>query len=351
MGRCAVLERLFSTPSSHVSHRRARRSRRSWVQRLYHRIRLGETFLFAGLFLAGAVVLTVHLTTWVLPQWREPTGSVWGWYFLISVPLPLLVFGGLGLWWTLRDRHRSREYQAAHQNPATRERYATLPSYAGINDSPGTHLTWRLPTRSQPSLKLLGLACFTLFWNTVSWWVWVYLLLQPLTPPHLVACVLFGLLFCGTGLVLVGWIIHQLLLAFSIGPTILEISDHPIVPNRSYRLLLVQSGVVRVRRLEVAVTCSEVTRFRQGTDTLTSTREVFHETLYESEDIEIGRGVPMQQEMVLKLPLGVMHSMRCEHNELVWRLVAFVEPTGSSPLLRDCPIVVLPATLDDEGEP
>ncbi|MGL4943428.1 MAG: hypothetical protein ACRC46_09590 [Thermoguttaceae bacterium] len=343
-------DRLFSSMSRR-RHSPSSVRRRGWVYRLYQRIRFGQTFLFAGLFLTGALILTVHLITWVIPQWREPTGSVWGWYFLVSVPLPLLVFGGLGLWWALRDRQHSQEFQSASKTRSPNTNYPTVPSYETVNDSPGTYLAWRLPLRSQPGIKLLGLATFTVFWNTISWWVLVYLILQPRTTSHLVACSLFGVLFCGTGLALFVWIVHQLLLAFGIGPTILEISDHPIVPNRSYRLRLVQAGVLRVRRLELAMTCCEVTRFRQGTDTITSTREVYHQTLYECEDVEIGRAAPMQHDMTLKLPLGVMHSMQCEHNEIVWRLVVVVEPAGSSPVVRDCPMVVLPAVFEEDGDP
>lgn len=410
-------------------------------------IPVGESFLFVVLFVVGAIILSVHCATWVIPQWREIAAlhatsakiiatrvqehqfdnaadirfrpevllnyyvrgklhehwtynahtltkhggystqrktaeeiiagyhageeitcwvdfdhpervvlhrftSVWGWYFLFSVPLPLLVFGGVGLWWTLRDRHLSAEHHAL------RAAKKIVPDFHAINESPGTHLSLRLPTTSQPSVKLVGLTFAAVIWNTISWCVLVYTLLQPNpTWQHYVACGVFGVLFCGSGLMLLGWIIQQLLMAFSIGPTLLEISQHPIVPNRRYRLLLIQSGTMRVRRWEVAVVCVEVTRFRQGTDTLTSIKEVYHDTLAAREDFDFGghdksnvgnNEVAIQQEMTLKLPLGVMHSFASEHNEIVWRIVVSFQYADGSHTVRDCPIVVLPATMEDE---
>ena len=149
-------------------------------------------------------------------------------------------------------------------------------------------------------------------------------------------------IFCGVGLVLLIAVFHRILLTFAIGPTLLEISDHPIYPGRRYRLLLLQSGVLRFRELVVAIVCVEIARFHQGTDTITSRKEVFRQPLFSRTDFETTASVPLEQEFFLQLPLGAMHSFRRENNEIQWRIDVFAQLVGWPDIHRDCQVIVQP---------
>lgn len=284
--------------------------------------------------------------------------SLWGWFFLV-IPLCLIAFGIGGITQSIRFFSISEERRAAQI--ANKERaagispgshfarfYPTVPDPKQINDSPGTFLAFRLPILSAPSIRLFILFFFASLWNAIAWSVLVGSLYHSSGAFHEIAfSIIFGLLFCGFGLVLIIGILHGLLTAFGIGPTILEISDHPLYPDRKYRLMLQQSGTLRFRRLEIGLVCEEIARFRQGTDTITSRKDVFSQNLFSKEDFETTREKPFQEEFFIRLPLGAMHSMRLEHNEILWKIVLHAQIIGWSDLLFECPIIVNPVSITE----
>ena len=282
-----------------------------------------------------------------------PENIDWGWY-VQGITLAVMAFGAVGFWWSIRHRSISAEQRAVRLRNGMRtirgevgeEPFPTIPDSLSLNDSPGTQLAFRLPTDLEPSIRLTALLAVSLLWNAVSWGCLLFALWSINSRTDLVFTILFGFCFCGFGLVLLIWSIQQLLVAFGCGPTLLEISDHPVYPGRRYRLILTQPGVFRVVRLELSLVCEEIARFRQGTDTITNRKEVFRHSLFVREDFETSRDAPLQQELLLRLPYGAMHSMRCESNEIVWKIVLHARLDGWPDLLRECPIVVRPSMLN-----
>ena len=65
---------------------------------------------------------------------------------------------------------------------------------------------------------------------------------------------------------------RQLLIASGVGPTQLEISDHPLLPGRRYDLYLSQAGRLTMNFLEIDIVCEEQATYHQGTDTRTERR-------------------------------------------------------------------------------
>lgn len=290
--------------------------------------------------------------------------SLWGWYFL-AFPLCLIVIGLTGLFWAVQPVSLSEERKAVYAQrrfffPTTSSKmessgsnthhFPTVPDSGSINDSPGTTLTFRLPIVRQKPLRLFVLTCFTAAWNVLSWSLLLWSLYQTQGLwSNFFLSMTFGILFCGFGLFLFIWMLHHFLIAFGIGPTILEISDHPVYPGRRYRLLLMQVGAFRYRRCELRIVCEEVARFRQGTDTMTSRKEVYSQTLFLREDFETSRDEILRKELFLRLPIGAMHSCVTEHNEIVWKIVLHAQLIGWSDLYGECPIILNPPTITDRS--
>ncbi|MCL2304136.1 MAG: DUF3592 domain-containing protein [Planctomycetaceae bacterium] len=287
--------------------------------------------------------------------------SIWGWYFL-AIPISLMFSGVCGIWWSLRIFSVSEERRAASNEKRKTSPLAllggasptllpTVPDSRIINESPGTSLAFRLPVSSLPSLRLIVLTIFTIVWNTISWTILVWSLYHSSGARHeLLYSTMFGLVFCGFGLLLTIWILRDLLTAFGIGPTLFEISDHPIYPGRKYRILVIQTGMLRFRSLSIVLVCEEIARFRQGTDTITSRKEVYSQPLFFREDFETTQNEPLRQEFFMRLPHGAMHSMVLEHNEIVWKIVLRANLLNWPELHCECPVIVLPhAVSEDRG--
>lgn len=280
--------------------------------------------------------------------------SIWGWFFLL-LSVSLCVLGLVGFCQSFRLNPMSPERQiaksskpsfGADQMPPSSKGllWPTVPDIRFINESPGTHLAFRLPPVSQPLFPLLGITFFALAWNLVAGSIFFYSLIYSGDDiSGQIAGTILRSLFFGVGILLMAWTLHKILLVFGTGPTLLEISDHPIYPGRRYRVLVQQTGVLRFREFRVEVVCEEIARFRQGTETITSRKDVFRQPLFCRNDFETSADTPLHQEFFLCLPMGAMHSFRQDNNEIAWKLSVFARISGWPDIVRECPIVVRPS--------
>ena len=268
---------------------------------------------------------------------------IWGWLFLV-VPVSLVVFGLSGLIWQARRRGISREKLVKPQGH--KARYPTVPTVMEINESPGTELAFRLPIVVSPIIQNGVGVILALLWNAVSWSTFLYVLSVRADNLDLGLALLFGLIFCGAGLVCLGWFSWRLISILRTGTTILEISDHPIVPDRKYRIALRQNGGLFARRYRIDVVCDEVARFRQGTDTLTNQKEVFRLPLFERTDFLIPSGETFREDFFMKIPFGAMHSLSTEFNQILWKVVIEIKMKKTGTITRESPLVVMPYSPD-----
>jgi hypothetical protein len=144
------------------------------------------------------------------------------------------------------------------------------------------------------------------------------------------------------GIGLLAYFIRRILLATGIGPTLVEISQHPLFPGARCKLLLSQAGRLKVNWIELLLVSDEQSTYRQGTDTRTETRRVFQRQVFRREDIQINPGMPFEVQCDLEIPDRVMHSFRSNHNEISWKLVARGEAAGWPPYERAFPVIVYP---------
>ena len=280
--------------------------------------------------------------------------SVWGW-FLLLLSFSLIILGAIGLPQSFRLLAVSKERQTALLTlPKGKKQRAsdwpTIPDIRGINESPGMHLSYRLPLGHRPIFPLVGQTLVAIAWTIIA----LVILVQSFFDASDVLLdyilnIVFRGLFCGVGIALFYGVARQLLITFRVAPTLLELSDHPVYPGRKYRILLHQDGILRFQNLSVDLVCEEIARFHQGTDTVTHRQDVFRQTIFSREDFRTTPEEPLHEEFLLQLPEGAMHSFRQKNNEVAWKLEFVANLVGWSELRRDCSIVVRPRFYSDSA--
>ena len=127
-----------------------------------------------------------------------------------------------------------------------------------------------------------------------------------------------------------------------IGPTSVEISDHPLYPGGSYDLFLTQGGRLQMRRLEVCLVCLEEATFRQGTD-IRSERHIVHLLPMSCHrDFRIEPARPFEHQCKLLVPADAMHTFVTKNNAVHWRVVVHGEAEAWPPFERSFPVIVHP---------
>ena len=291
----------------------------------------------------------IHKPEEVIVVWDV---SIWGW-FLLLLAFSLIVLGGTFFPQSFRLLAVSKERQAAlltlpQDSTRSIRDWQTIPDIRSINESPGTHLSFRLPLGHRPIFPLVGQTLFATAWTVIA----LVILIQSFFDSSGgwaddLLGILFRVIFCGVGIVLLFGVARQLWITLRIAPTLLELSDHPVYPNRKYRILLHQDGILQFQHLTVDLVCEEIARFHQGTDTVTNRQDVFRQTLFSRDDFNTTSESPLHAEFFLHLPEGAMHSFRQKNNEVAWKLEFTATLVGWSELRRDCPIVIRPGMVSD----
>ncbi|MGO8688636.1 MAG: DUF3592 domain-containing protein [Thermoguttaceae bacterium] len=282
----------------------------------------------------------------------------WNWLVLI-VPLSFVAIGGGGLVYTWLHWGKSAESRAARLRRAPRDLLAAggatvealpgVPAHSDITSSPGTRLSFRLPMSNSPAWVLLGLLLACLAWNgLVSGFVvrTIHGYVER-KPDWLLTG--FTVAFLSVGVALIVLFVRQLLTTTAIGPTLVEISAHPLLPGEEYRVFVSQSGRSKIHRLDLLLICEEEAIYRQGTNTRTETRRVYCQPLLHYERCNGERTIPVEAECPLLVPAGAMHSFKGRHNSIHWKLLVREDVAGRTDIERSFPVVVHP--LPQPGKP
>ena len=279
-------------------------------------------------------------------------------WLVFTVPISFIIIGSGGLLHVLLRWGKSAERRALMAQRvgrrdlfaargAARQAFPTVPLGADVTNSPGTKLTFRLPMANSPGWAVFGTLAFCIAWNGIVAAFVAMAVRSYFTDKPDWLLTLFTIPFAAIGIWAIVALVRQLLVATGIGPTLLEVSDHPLSPGRQYRLFLSQSGWLTLNRLRVLLVCEEIATYRQGTDTRTETREVFRKELFRRDNFEIRGGMPLECDIDLSLHEGAMHSFAANHNEIAWTLVVEGDAAGWPEYKRAFHVIVRPAT----GEP
>jgi hypothetical protein len=296
-----------------------------------------------------------------VPCWYNPSdpgqvvlvrGYSWWIYLALFVPMAFVIIGAGGLVYTLLHwgksaEHRSAMIQRAGERElfginAAEQEYPNLPQRLDITNSPGTKLRYRLPIDTSPGWALFGALVVCVIWNGIVS-VMVYFALRGHiagSPDWLLS--LFTIPFVMAGVFLIFYFFRQLLLTAGIGPTLLEISDHPLYPGEEYQIFISQSGRLKVNSLSVSLVCNEEATYRQGTNSRTETRQVHSEEIFRRENFTIPPGLPYETNCVLNIPIGAMHSFKAGHNAINWTLLVEGDIANWPDFKRAFSVVIYP---------
>jgi hypothetical protein len=279
--------------------------------------------------------------------------NIWLWLSIVVLAI-LILIGASGLIYTILLIRTTAEHRRALAKRASNidllaetlpspKDFPTVPRDVNLTNSPGIKLAYRLPITRSPGWQLLAVGVFNLVWNGMVSWLLVLAVGKHLAgePEWLLTALVIP--FAAIGTATLYYLFRLLLFATAIGPTSLEISDHPIFPGEMYRIYLSQAGRLSVQSLTLSLVCDEEATYRQGTDTRTERRRVLEKVLFERERFEILPGLPYEQECELKFPENVMHSFQSDHNAVQWRLVVRGTVEKWSNYERNFPLVVYPS--------
>ena len=317
----------------------------------------GEALFFAALFLFGSISLTALLTT------ENQSFDAWAsWLWLVGLVLVSLVFIGAGgtIWsilmvGTTAERRRALAKRATDIDlltdslPSPRE-FPNVPRDVNLRNSPGIKLSYRLPISPSPGWTLLAVGVFSLLWNGMVSILIVLAIRKHMdgVPDWYLTALVIP--FAAVGITSLYYLFRLLLVATAVGPTSLEVSDHPLYPGRKYRVYLTQAGRLSVKSLTLSLVCYEEATYQQGTDTRTERRRVHEQLVFSNDDFEIMPSIPYEHECDMQFAENVMHSFQSDHNAVQWRLVVRGTVDKWPEFERVFPLVVYPPVSDQKAQ-
>lgn len=329
---------------------------------------LWEVAFYTVVFLLGVFVISLVLLTRFAPH-AAPDVTVDGlegghlstWVFSI-LALAAIGSGIGGLLYRLMRLGASNERRSAMANragsielivPSSDDipKLPSVPRGTSLTDSPGERLTYRLAAQQTHAGELAGPTILALLWNSV----WFVLLAVAVSgfwygqPRYILAFLLIP--FGAIGYWSFRFFLAQLRRYAGIGPTIVEISDHPFYAGHKYRVFVSQSGRLRLRKLAVQLVCEEETVFSQGTDVRVEQHEVFTQELCQERDVRVDPQGPWEQQFTIDLPKNVMHSFVGPHNAIRWKIVVTGEARPWPSFCRNFLVVVHPPGLPPKRSP
>ncbi len=262
--------------------------------------------------------------------------TIGGWIFLL-IPISLILFSGSWLFALLYERSWSKEARASKKTFSTL--YPTAPPFRGEK---GVALAKRLRSDLKTSFAFGASVLGTCAWNLASWTTFVYVCAVAETSVDKWSAAIFGIVFCGVGLLFICLLWGQYRIGREAGRVAIEIATSPIIPGRKIRCCLFLGGRIEAKRLDVSVRCVEIARYVQGTNSISHQHEVYARSLLTKYGLDVPAKSEERERFELFLPLGVVPSFEAEHNEIVWKMVVNMEFADGSTLERDFGLVVQP---------
>ncbi len=318
---------------------------------------LGEAAFFTLLFVIGVL----GLTALVVAQVNHPSPNYrlgFGFWLMVGVMVSFILIGGGGV--VIRifkvgmssERRLALARKAAHIDllsdamPSTID-FPSIPRDSDLTNSPGVRLAYRLPAMHSPVVRLATITVFSVVWNIVSVVLVIVAWSSHREDQADWLLTLFALPFVGIGIWSGFYTVKQWWQHASIGPTHVEISEHPLYPGKAYDVYMSQMGQMKLDSLTLALVCDEEATFHQGTDIRTETRRVRSQEFFRETEVRIEPGSPFEQVCRITIPEDGMHSFHSSHNAVTWNLVVKGESTSWPSFERSFPVVVYPLSVEE----
>lgn len=222
-------------------------------------------------------------------------------------------------------------------SPATRiEDDPNFPKRAPLKQ--GTH-GLRLLAGAPPFRTAIGCGCVALFWNGIVATIFGSIFSQGIGSDigNLIGLLIFG----GVGLVLIGATVYQVLRAFLVGNTYVEVERELVRPGEEFRVTVIQPGDFPITSALVQLVCEEVARYRRGTDTITVREEVYCHEIGSRNGLTASSSAPIAQLRVM-VPLEAMHSFYASNNTIRWFIRVKLDIPGRPDVNESYDFRVLP---------
>lgn len=333
---------------------------------------IGEAMLLAGLFLLGVFSSALMLfqrfaaaslgASGVTDRFMsdEASSSTLGFWIVMVLSLAMLAIGGGGIAYRLirmgaSDERRlamagrgvvgERDFVNEPSRPSGSDLVPmpTVPQGRGLTDSPGVHQAYRLASNgSNRATVVTASASLALLWNA-TWFVLLAVVVSGFLndrPRWVLTFLLFP--FAAIGWWAFRYFLESLKKNAGVGPTIVEISDHPLEPGEPYTLFVSQAGKLDLRRLRVELVCDEESTYRQGTDLRIDRHRAYSHILHTQRDLTIDPHHPWEQELDFELPANAMHSFQSAHNAVCWKITVSGDARPWPSFCQSFPVVVHP---------
>lgn len=189
--------------------------------------------------------------------------------------------------------------------------------------------------------KAIGIGCFALFWNGITWSILGFFILPGVLDGNLIDWIplVFVSLFALVGLVMVGAFLHQLLSLTN--PRLdLTINSGSLRPGEWLELEWTCIGnPLRITSLVLAFEGRESATYRRGTDTVTDTHVFARMTLVTLDDSVAMAGGRTR----FQIPHDAVPTFMATNNKLEWRLTVRGAIPRWPDISDDYPVVILPA--------
>lgn len=317
---------------------------------------LSAVLIYSTILLVG-VVLLVSLVTYQIGQmsYGEPGFNAVGFWTRLGIVLLMMGLGGfqtINTIWALGvspERKSAITIQASNINivdssPRKKsDEYPSVPSHEYISNSPGVRLQHRLPVTNDS---------LWLFFAILFLCIVLLAIASSLTMLNASELVNFGRVnwaaLAITPIFIIGsvWALYrffaQLLEIAAVGPSNLEVSEHPLLPGETYKIFVYQSGLLKFRRIDLVLACFEHVTFQQGTDIRTETRRILQKRILRVRNLRLDPAHPFEHHSELTIPETAMHSFQSPCNMVSWVLVLTAVSNRWPRFTRRFPVIVHP---------
>jgi len=234
-------------------------------------------------------------------------------------PLIFVAIGLGGIWASLRTNMLSPEKMQAigFRRGGAPQLQTNLP-IPKLRTYMGRDLPVRLSMDTSQKGHVAVLLAVTLFWNGI---VGVFVGIGLFSSDFDSILWLILSPFILVGLVIFALLVRQVLIVLRVPDTLIEMTDEPVAPGESVRIMITQAGNLNFDNLKVEAVCEEKITYRRGTDTYHEDRKIWSATVLNSDRVEVLSGRPFKQTVELDVPADAMHSFHASNNEIVWKLV------------------------------
>jgi len=313
-----------------------------------------EAVFSVSLMAVGLVVLTWCLASQFLGEAGWNLGALLQRGLGVALSGVLVLIGGFRLLRVLylsnsSPEQRSQFLQRAWESDYLRSFELTstdLPSVPRLEVGrivAGQRLRYRLVGVALSRGRWLGLATFALgmlgvctVLMAVIWDQWEGLARER----WLMTLAVLGVLVAVTGALL--WKTgRDLVEQIQLGPTVVELAQHPLLPGSPCQIFFQQVGEIRLDKLQLVLECLEQATYQQGTDMVTHRHAVYEQTLWEQQKVQLSDSEPREQ-LEFEMPAAAMHSFSSGNNQILWRIIVKGVKQGCREFKREFPILVLP---------